>query len=399
MSTFDDSSFEMHDDSLTPEAAERLLDGENLSPEFTDLTAMVNDVRTMTSAIPTPAVRGALAEYVGVGLTAAESAEPPAPAAVSADLDLTTADQPRRRTVFAEVLTFAGTVSGKLLLGGAVAVASVSGAQATGIVDLPGLPDKETTVVVADTPVDEAPAELPLEDKVEEPEPEAVETDKPTEVDFAAAFEEAKDKAEEAAEKEAAEQAAADREAADKEAEEKAAAEKQAEEKEAAEKEAAEKEAAEKEAAEKAEKDKSKEEKPSVNEEAAAALLAQLLANKEGVYAAATALIKPLEAEKKPLVEALNSTLATLEQARNEAKAPLYAELETTEDEGRRAEIEAELSAIFGQWELDRDAAKAAANPAINAIKEQLENIEIERDAEIARLLEQYQADLAALQK
>lgn len=390
MSTFDDSSFEMHDDSLTPETAERLLDGEILSPEFTDLAAMVNDVRSMTSATPTPAVRGALAEYVGVGLTATESsAEPPAPVAVSADLDLTTADQPRRRTVFAEVLTFAGTVSGKLLLGGAVAVASVTGAQASGIVDLPGLSDEPATVVVTDNPIDEAPAALPLEDKVEEPEPGSVETDELPDVDFAAAFEEAKEKAEQAAEKEVTEKAAAEKEAAEKETAEKVAAEK----------EAAEKAAAEKETAEKAEKDKPKDEKPSVDDEAAAALLAQLLADKEAVYAAASALIQPLEAEKKPLVEALNATLDTLEQARNEAKAPLYAELETTEDAERRAEIEAELSVIFGQWELDRDAAKAAANPAINAIKEQLENIELERDGEINRLLEQYQADLEALQK
>jgi hypothetical protein len=390
MSTFDDSSFEMHDDSLTPDTAERLLDGEILSPELADLAAMVDDVRTMTSATPTPAVRGALAEYVGVGLTATESsAELPAPVAVSVDLDLTTADQPRRKSVFAEALTFAGTVTGKLLLGGAVAVASVTGAQATGVVDLPGLPDKHAVVVVADTPVDEVPAELPLEDKVEESEPEAVETDKLPKVDFAAEFEEAKDKAEETAEKEAAAQAA----------EEEAAGEKEAAEKAAGEKEAAEKAAAEKEAAEKAEaeKDKSKEEEPSANEEAVAALLAQLMADKEAVYAAATALIQPLEAEKRPLIEALEATLGTLEQARNDAKAPLYAELEITENEERRVAIEAELSAIFEQWELDRDAAKAEANPAITAIRVQLENIEIERDVEIARLLEQYEADLEAL--
>ena len=388
MSTFDDSSLEMHDDSLTPDTAERLLDGEILSPEFADLAAMVNDVRTMTSATPTPAVRGALAEYVGVGLTATESsAEPPAPVAVSADLDLTTADQPRRNSVFAEVLTFAGTVTGKLLLGGAVPVASVTGAQATGVVDLPGLPDKAAVVVVADTPIDETPAELPLEDKVDEPEPEAIETDKLPEVDFAAAFEEAKDKAEETAEKEAAAQAAA---------EEKAAEEKAAEEKEAEEKAAAEKEAAEK---AEAEEDKPKEEEPSANQEAVDALLAQLLLDKEAVYAAATALIQPLEAEKKPLVEALETTLGPLEQARNDAKAPLYAELEITEDEERRVEIEAELSAIFEQWELDRDAAIAEASPAITAIEVQLENIEIERDAEISRLLKQYQADLEALEK
>ena len=359
MSHFDDSPHEMHDDSLNPETAERLLDGEILSPEFAELAAMVDDVRNMASSTPTPAVRGALAEYVG--LTQTES--PATPPAV---------DQPRRRSVFAEVLTFAGTVSGKLLLGGAVAAASVTGAQASGLVDLPGLPDNEATVVIADTPVDEAPAELPLEDKTEdkadEAKPEVVETDKLPDSDFPAEFEEAKTKAEEAAELEAAEQAAADKAAAEKEAEEKAAAE----------------------------QDKPKEE-PSANDEAADALLAQLLLDKEAVYAAATALIQPLENEKKPLVEALESILAPLEQARNDAKAPLYAELEITEDEERRAEIEAELSAIFEQWELDRDAAIAVANPAISAIDVQLENIEIERDAEIDRLLEQYRADLEAI--
>ena len=367
MSTFDDSSSEMHDDSLTPDTAERLLDGEILSPEFADLAAMVNDVRTMASATPTPAVRGALAEYVGVGLTANESsAIPPATAAVSDDLDLTTADQPRRKSVFAEVLTFAGTVSGKLLIGGAVAAASVTGAQTAGLVDLPGLPDEPTTVVVADEPVDEAPADLPLEDKADEP--EVVEPKPSEDADVADAevwdnVEPTEDKVEE--------EAPVEEEKAEEPKEEEKKTEEPAEE--------------------------PKEEEPSANEEAIDALLAQLLLDKEAVYAAATALIQPLEAEKKPLVEALSSILGPLETARNEAKAPLYAELEITEDEERKAEIEAELSAIYNQWVVDRDAAIAEANPAIAVIELQLETIEIERDAEITRLLEQYQADVDAL--
>ena len=377
MSTFDDSSFEMHDDSLNPETAERLLDGENPSPEFADLVAMVNDVRTMASATPTPAVRGALAEYVGVGLTASESsAIPPAAAAVSHDLDLTTADQPRRKSVFAEVLTFAGTVSGKLLIGGAVAAASVTGAQTAGLVDLPGLPDQPATVVVADErvaeePMDEAPAELPLEDKADEP--EVVEPkpshDEDDDTDVWHNVELKEDKVEEEAPVE-------DAKAEEPKEEEKA-----------------------EEPAEEPKEDKPKEEEPSEHDEVIDALLAQLILDKEAVYAAATALIEPLEAEKKPLVEALSSILGPLETARNDAKAPLYAELEITEDEQRKAEIEAELSAIYNQWVVDRDAAIAEANPAIAVIETQLTNIEIERDAEIARLLEQYHAAIDALGK
>lgn len=390
MSHFDDSSFEMHDDSLTPDAVERLLSGEITSPELADLAAVVADVRNTTSTTPTPAVRGALAEYVGVGLTATESPAPaPAPAAVSQSLDLTTATQPRRRKVIAEVVTFGGTLSGKLLLGGAVAAASVTGASASGLVDLPVLDDKPATVVVADEPAEDVPGELPLQYMVDDAEPEVIE---PAQTDEDTAVEDAKE-----IEAEAIEDAVQD--AADKAAE--AADELVEEQKDEEEKDEDKVEPADdkkEEVEDKADdKEKEGEDKENGNEEAVAALEAQLLLDKEAVYAAATALIEPLEAQKKPLVQALEGTLTTLEQARNDAKAPLYAELETTEDEARKAEIEAELGAIYDQWVIDRDAALAAADPAIAAIEAQLTAIEIERDAEITLLLEAFRAAVDAL--
>ena len=369
MNSFDDPSHEMHDDSLTPETAERLIDGEILSPEFADLAAMVNDVSTMASATPIPEVRGALAEYVGVGLTTTET---PAitPAAATVSIDLTTADQPRRKSMFAEAMTFAGTVSGKLLLGGAFAAASVTGAQVSGLVDVPLLPDKTETVVVADDV--ELPAELPLKGDFDES--DDAEDDVSTEVD----------KHEDEVEKE------------EPKTEEPKKEEPKVEEPKKEEPKV-EKPKTEEPKKEEPKKEEPKEEEPSEYELAAAALEEQLHKDKEAVYAAATELIKPLEATKKALIEELEETLGALEEARNAAKAPLYEELEVTEDPARRAEIEEELSTIFGQWEIDRDAAIAAAAPAINNVKQQLETIEIERDAEIERLLEKFRADLEAL--
>lgn len=377
MSRFDDSPPEMHDDSLTPETAERLFDGEILSPEFADLAAMVDDVRKMTSSTPTPAVRGALAEYVGVGLTATESpAMSPAPVALSQDLKA--ADQPRRRSVFAEVIAFAGTMSGKLLIGGSLAAASVTGAQATGLVDLPLLPEP-ATVVVADEP----PAELPLddaaqlEDTLDDKLPEVVEPGRAENPD--AYPNEVPPEQDEPVEEEP-------------KVEEEKTEEPKADEVPKVEEPKTEEPKTEEPKTE----DKPKEEPP-VNEEAIAALEAQLYLDKDAVYAAAADLMAPIKADKKVLVQALEGILAPLEQARNDAKAPLYAELETTEDPARKLEIEAELTAIWNQWVLDRDAAAAAANPAIAELRTQLDNIEIERDAEITRLLEQFQAAVDAL--
>ncbi len=354
MSHFDDSPHEMHGNSLTPETADQLLDGEILSPEFAELAAMVGEVRQTVSSTPTPEVRGALAEFVGLGTN--ESPAVPT-------------TQPRRRSVIAEVMTFAGTVGGKLLIGGSLAAASVTGAQATGLVDLPLLTDEPTTVVTTDAvTADEAPAELPLEAPVDEvPEVKIPEAEKPAVVEEVPEAEEEKPVEEKPVE-------------APKPAEEKAE----------------EKPVEEPKPVEEEEKPAENKEEPT-NDEAIAALQAQLTIDKEANYVLAADLIAPIAAEKKLLVEALNVVLAPLEQARNDAKAPLYAELETTEDPARKTEIEAELGAIWDQWIIDRDAAAAAANPAIAVLEAQIKTIETNRDVEIERLLTVYQAAVDAL--
>lgn len=364
MSHFDDSPHEMHDTPLTPETADQLLDGEIVSPEFAELAAMVDDVRTMALSTPTPAVRGALAEFVS--LTGNESpAVAPAPA-VPTHVDLTAAT-PRRRKVFAEAMTFAGTMGGKLLIGGSLAAASVTGAQATGLVDV--LPSEPTTVVTTD----DAPAELPLDDAAsltdETPKPEAVEP-APAEQPKVAEVEAA-----------AIADAVADADTEEDKAEEDKPAEEPKQDDKPAEDEPAE--------------DKPKDD--TSNDDAIAALQTQLYADKEAVYTAATDLMAPIKAEKQLLVEALDEVLAPIHQAMSDAKAPLYAELETTVDPERKIEIETQLGVIWNQYVIDRDAAAAAANPAIAELQTQLTNIEIERDAEITRLLEEFQAAVDAL--
>ena len=50
------------------------------------------------------------------------------------------------------ITTFLGTLTGKLVLGTAIAAASVGGAQATGVVDVPGLPrPSDHPAVIVDT--------------------------------------------------------------------------------------------------------------------------------------------------------------------------------------------------------------------------------------------------------
>lgn len=378
MSHFDDSPHEMHDTPLTPEAADQLLDGEIVSPEFAELAAMVDDVRTMASSTPTPAVRGALAEFVS--LTGNESpAVAPAPA-VPTHVDLTAAT-PRRRKVFAEAMTFAGTMGGKLLIGGSLAAASVTGAQATGLVDV--LPSEPTTVVSTD----DAPAELPLDDSAsltdETPKPEVVEP-APAEQPKLAEVE-----------PEAIADAVADAEIEEDKAEEDKAEEDKADESETEDKPAEDKPAEEPKVEDKPADDKPKDD--TSNDDAIAVLQNQLYADKEAVYTAATDLMAPIKAEKKLLIEALDEVLAPIQQAMTDAKAPLYAELETTVDPERKIEIETQLGVIWNQFVIDRDAAAAAANPAIAELQTQLTNIEIERDAEITRLLEEFQAAVDAL--
>lgn len=401
MSAFDDSFSEMHDGSFTEDMAEQLFSGEIPTPELLALAGMVGDVRGQASSTPTPAVRGALAEYVGVGLSATEaSAESPAPGAVSEPTAPTRTRS--RKSVIAEAVTFAGTLTGKIVLGCAVAGASIAGVQVSGVVDVSGFGGESDSLVSTSGFDDGTPKGLPFEDdgtaargRFEMPavffdgggnEPSGGE-----EGDEEAESDEAEDRPEREEKKwegSNSEKPSIAKPSADEPTSDEPPAEKPKTQEPAAEKPATEEQRVEK---------PNRKDQDDAKEAAIRELQAQLHEDKEAVYAAARSEMEPLEAEKYTLSQALNATLHELETARNQAKAPLYAERETADDPDRLAEIEAELLAIYRQWEVDRDAAVAEATPAIDAVKAQLEAIELERDAEINRLLDEYHAAVAAL--
>lgn len=360
MSPYNDSSFEMHDDWLTPDAADELLDGEIPSAHFADLAGMIHDIRGLEMKTPTPPVRGALAEYIGIGTFGVPDRAPssgPTDGPAVDSLDLTTDRSPQRRSAFAAISTFGGTLAGKVLLGASVACASIAAAQAAGLIDLPGLHHRGISVVVTVDPApdlpfaDENPADTGPVDKAENDEP-GTPGGAPRHVEMPSDVIEHPDMQPPPTE-DAAEQTPPP--------------------------------------------DPGPSAEELAKQKAIAALEAQFHAEKEAIYAAAAAEMEPLHVQKGALIEALNTTLWQLEQARNEAKAPLYAQLETTDNPELRAQIEAELMAIYQQWELDRDAVLAEREPAIHALKTQLAAIETERDAQIAQLRAEFETAIAAL--
>ncbi len=133
-----------------------------------DLADTIGAIRDRYRNQAPPSVGSQLSAFVHVGLTndkgdlpvtAASNAYGPAPQASGPPNWRTTLTNRRQRTM-QPIAAFLGTIAGKLVLGTAIAAASVGGAYAAGV-DVPGLPDDaETTVVVADTdPADESPSD------------------------------------------------------------------------------------------------------------------------------------------------------------------------------------------------------------------------------------------------
>jgi hypothetical protein len=135
---------------LDDHTIEQLLVG-RLDGERADLQALSSFIRTLRS-MPTrvPAVvRPELVAIFETGQTAGE-------------VPLVAADKPksqasRRRRMLETLSAFVATLAGKVVLGTAAVAASVGGAHAAGVVDVPGLPDQASTTVidapaVVDTP-------------------------------------------------------------------------------------------------------------------------------------------------------------------------------------------------------------------------------------------------------
>ncbi|MFT7475283.1 MAG: chemotaxis protein histidine kinase CheA [Verrucomicrobiales bacterium] len=376
MSVYSDSSDEMHNNDLTSDVTERLVNGEYDSPAHTDLAAIVSEMRGLASGVPTPKLGTALSEFVGVGLVINEipvgtpDAEVDLRSQEGGEIEVPT----RRNSVFAQIAALTGTFGSKIAIGGVIAAASVTGAHATGVVDVPGLPETAAEVDTIDTELDGNVelAELPealsfvdeeqhedereiAEEKAAAKEKAVAEAEERVEEKKIKAEEEAVAEAEERAEKEAAKKAEHE---AKEEAERKAAAEAEA-------------------------KKKATQKKIDELEE-------QVHRDKEAVRAAATVKISAGEQEHEELEVAFELALDAINEQFEGYIADINAQVEASDDEGSIAELEAYREVKFSLWEDALNEKEIYYGTKFAAIGAELEEIELARDAEIERLLKAF---------
>jgi hypothetical protein len=165
MTTDDVHGDDMPHDELSDEQLAGLLDGGSTDADGHPVADALLRARRELGAEPAPAPGAALSEFLGVGRVT----DPIPPSAFADDdvIDVTheSDSAPRRTPVLASLSTFLGTLAGKLLVGTTVAAASVTGAHAAGVVDVPGLPEIDDSAVTEtiddpddnrDLPADEA---------------------------------------------------------------------------------------------------------------------------------------------------------------------------------------------------------------------------------------------------
>jgi hypothetical protein len=131
-------------DELDDTTVEDLLSGrlDSEQPGLGELATLVTELRLAASQPTSHMVRQELAALFATG--SVPGSVPGAAVAVSPN------EHPsRRRRMLSALSTFVATLTGKVVLGTAVAAASVGAAHAVGVVDVPGLPEKAT---VADVP-------------------------------------------------------------------------------------------------------------------------------------------------------------------------------------------------------------------------------------------------------
>ena len=176
MTALDDSGGEVHRRDLTGELIDELTADTAAGTRAESLvTEFLLELHSQSGTPALPEGRPALAEFVDVDLntrrdlpTRAGSASP-GPAAHPPLLSAWEPTATRRIRVTSYIASFLGTLTGKIVLGATVATASVGGAQATGVIDIPTLPspnDDPGVVEIDDAPagdVDDGP-ETELED-------------------------------------------------------------------------------------------------------------------------------------------------------------------------------------------------------------------------------------------
>ena len=387
MSDFNDPSFEMHNDTLSSEEVENLINGTSERPELADVANLFAEVRSFPKMTDTPAPSAALSEFVGVTLThppepiMLPDADTPVLSAAGAEV----AKPVRRNTMIGHAAAFMATMSGKVVIGTTVAAASIGGAHATGAVDVPFLPDNKPAVIETVEVPSDPDALAFVEDELESSEPVKEESTEASELDEKDEKDEKKfedDDTFEDIEKFVEDDLPEHKVIPDDKQE--------LEEKEVVETETP-----------KVEKEEPKKEEPkedgkTAEEEAAqvaiAALEEAVHVAKDKVRAEAKALINPLEEERDGLLAALEEAHHLLAVEWEGVIEALEIELEGTDDEGERAAIEEDIAAAEQAWADARVAAELEVDPRLEEINDLLGVIETERDAEIDRLLNEFLA-------
>ncbi len=177
MTALDDSGGEVHRRDLSEELIDELTADTAAGTRAESLvTEFLLELRGRYGTAALPEVRAALAEFVDVDLSnrrdlpSRAGSTSPGTAAHPPVLPAWEATATTRRIgVPSYIASFLGTLTGKIVLGATVATASVGGAQASGVVDIPTLPspdDDPGVVEIDDAPlseVDDGP-ESELED-------------------------------------------------------------------------------------------------------------------------------------------------------------------------------------------------------------------------------------------
>ena len=152
----------MNERELSESEVERLLSmGDAGRRSVSPIEAAIDQIRANYRS-DAPPVGTALAEFVDVGLVAGTIDGVAATQITDVPLQplMADADHPsRRNSMRAALVTFAGSITGKIVLGGTLTFAAAGGAQAAGIVDLPGIPQEAPSSVVTVDIDDEQPAD------------------------------------------------------------------------------------------------------------------------------------------------------------------------------------------------------------------------------------------------
>ena len=157
MSPDDVEPYEMNPNDLPDPQVETAIAGVPQDAAFEQTADFLMALRSFGESVEEPVPTGALTEFVGTQLTT-ENGDLSAMAASNvygpeliqvAGLP-TSHEQKGNRKMLSGITAFMATLTGKVVLGSTVAFASVSGAHAADIIDVPLLPDTPEVVVIDD---------------------------------------------------------------------------------------------------------------------------------------------------------------------------------------------------------------------------------------------------------